>query len=122
MRELSDRVLADLLPDRALACESVERDGDGLALRLVTTAPAAPCPVCGDWSGRVHSRYERRLDDLAWGGLPVRLRVRVRRFVCPATSCPRRVFAERLGSVARVYGRRSGRRVEVEHAVGVALG
>jgi len=122
MRELSSRVLAGLLPDQALVCEAVDEDGDGLILRLTTTVPAAACPVCGAPSGRVHNRYERTLDDLAWGGRPVRLRVRVRRFVCRAATCPRRVFAERLGPVARAYGRRSGRRVEVEHAVGVALG
>jgi transposase len=122
MGELRNRVLAGFLPDRSLACEAVEQRGDEVTLRLATTGATAPCPVCGAPSARVHSRYERTLGDLAWGGRPVRLRVRARRFVCRAAACPRRVFAERLGQVAPVHARRCGRRVEVEHAVGVALG
>jgi transposase len=122
MGELRYRVLSGFLPDRSLACEAVEQRGDEVTLRLATTGSTAPCPVCGAPSGRVHSRYERTLGDLAWGGRPVRLRVRARRFVCRAAACPRRVFAERLGPVAPAHARRSGRRVEVEHAVGVALG
>jgi transposase len=40
------------------------------------------CPVCGTPSGRVHSRYARRLGDLPWEGLPVRIVLSTRRFYC----------------------------------------
>jgi transposase len=40
------------------------------------------CPVCGEPTDRVHSRYERTLADLPWARFAVRLQVRVRRFVC----------------------------------------
>ncbi|MQA04279.1 MAG: hypothetical protein GEV07_16650 [Streptosporangiales bacterium] len=43
---------------------------------------AASCPGCGERSSRVHSRYERVLSDAAIGSQRVRIRLRVRRFLC----------------------------------------
>jgi transposase len=37
------------------------------------------CPDCGTPSYRVHSRYTRRLGDLPWEGLPVRIVLSTRR-------------------------------------------
>ena len=37
------------------------------------------CPSCGTLSGRVHSRYERRLSDTAVAGREMLIRLRVRR-------------------------------------------
>ncbi|WP_428194636.1 ISL3 family transposase, partial [Deinococcus saxicola] len=45
---------------------------------------------------RVHSRYQRVLKDLACFGRRVRLHLRVRRFFCDSSSCPQRIFCERL--------------------------
>lgn len=44
---------------------------------------------------RVHSRYGRTLADLPWAGLPVRIRLQVRKFFCVGSSCPRRIFTVR---------------------------
>ena len=57
---------------------------------------ASVCPRCGTRSERVHSRYHRRLADLAIAGRPVRLMVLARPFYCNAVLCGRRVFAERF--------------------------
>jgi transposase len=38
-------------------------------------------------SGRVHSRYSRRLADAAIGGRQVEILLAVRRFFCPASGC-----------------------------------
>ena len=64
------------------ACLDVEQ----LTVHLAITAPTAACPVCGSDARRVRSRYTRRLDDLPCLGRRVRLRVAVRRFVCPRSS------------------------------------
>jgi len=44
---------------------------------------------------------------MSWDGLPVTLRVQVRRFFCGDTACLRRIFAERLPHVVERYARRS---------------
>ena len=56
----------------------------------------ATCPRCGPSTARVHSRYTRTMADVPWAEVAVRLRLRVRKFVCPTPDCPRRIFTERL--------------------------
>jgi transposase len=51
-------------------------------------APEAACPKCGTVSGRVHSRYSRRLADAAIGGRQVEILLAVRRFYCPGSRLP----------------------------------
>jgi transposase len=73
-------------------------------------------------SRRVHGHYPRTLADLPLGGVPVRLRVQVRKFFCDEPSCERRIFAERLGGVARAYARGTDRRREALEWIAFALG
>ena len=65
--------------------------------------------MCGKRSARVHSRYARTLTDLPWQGVPVIVRLRVRKFFCDERSCARAIFAERLPGLAAHYGRRTER-------------
>ena len=57
-------------------------DGDILTLGIATTHPHASCPVCGDKTWSVHSRYTRRLAEEPAFGHQVRLQMTVRRFLC----------------------------------------
>jgi transposase len=59
-------------------------------------ARAAPCPECGTTSTSVHGGYQRILRDAALAGVSVLVRLRVRRFRCPAGGCGRRTFAEQI--------------------------
>jgi transposase len=54
------------------------------AITLVarTSSRVARCPACGAKSARIHSHYTRMLADLPWQGIPVNVRLRVRRFFC----------------------------------------
>lgn len=99
-----------LLPSpEALRCEGVEV-ADGLAtIRAVSTQRVCLCPCCGSPSTRVHSWYGRRLSDLPWHGLEVRIRWRSRRFFCANADCRRRIFVERLPEVAEARSRRTAR-------------
>ncbi|MFD0585858.1 transposase family protein [Dactylosporangium darangshiense] len=56
--------------------------------------PAATYPSCRSPTARVHSRYRRRLADLAIAGRRVMIRPMVRRFFYADASCERRIFAE----------------------------
>ena len=100
------------------ACLDVER----LTVHLAITAATAACPVCGSDARRVRSRYTRRLDDLPCLGRRVRLRVAIRRFVCPTSGCPRRIFAERLLGFAAPRARTTDRLRQTQTDIGSSLG
>jgi transposase len=91
-------------------------------MTLVTTTIAMPCPLCGRRTTRVHSRYVRKLSDLPWAGRTVRLTLHVRKFFCSASSCPRRIFTERLPSIAEPYAQKTIRLTELLRLVGFATG
>lgn len=93
-----------------------------ITLRLFSTPPRAPCPLCGRPSRRIHSRYQRTVADLPGATCQVRFEVRVRKFFCENQACERRIFTERLPDVARPWARLTLRLAESLLAVGVALG
>jgi transposase len=95
-------------PDR-LHLTGLSADTQAITLTVCTTGQTAACPACGGGSARVHSRYTRTLADLPWQGVPVRVRLRVRRFFCDTLACARRIFTERLPDVVAPYARRTGR-------------
>jgi transposase len=95
---------------------------DLLTIYASTTNPAAECPLCRQPSRRIHGCYTRTLADLPWCGTPVRLLVRVRKFFCDVPSCERRVFAEPLEDVARLYARSTDRQREALEWIAFALG
>ena len=72
----------------------------GVSLMLETMGRAARCPLCGESSVRIHSRYSRTATDLPWRGLPVTLKILTRKFFCGNAKCERRIFCERLPEVA----------------------
>ncbi len=88
---------------------SVRADAGTITLTARTSSGIARCPVCGKRSARVHSRYTRTLSDLPWQGIPVTVRLHVRRFFCDERTCRRVIFAERLPGVATRYARRTER-------------
>jgi transposase len=96
----------DLFPSATeLGLRQVILDDGIVSFVVRTIAPAARCPTCGGASSRVHSRYRRGLAGLPWNGHRLRLELSVRRFVCQAPDCPRRIFAERLPDLATPFAR-----------------
>lgn len=112
------------MPDAAeVALECLKAAGPGqllMVLRAVRSDSA--CPGCGTFSGRVHSRYLRKLSDLPWEGLPVRVQLRARRFFCVRPECSRTIFTERLPSTVVRYGRRTCRLSRAYSVLAMALG
>lgn len=96
-------VLARLLPDattlRLEACH-VDAPAGQITLLVHSTQPSVPCPLCARPASRIHSRYDRTLADLPWAAYRVRLQLRVRKWFCCNPPCRRRIFTERLPSVA----------------------
>ncbi|MFL4953237.1 ISL3 family transposase [Streptomyces sp. MMS24-I31] len=85
------------------------------------TTAGGVCPRCGSWSSRVHSSYLRFPADVPSAGRRVVLRLRVRRFRCGNTVCPRRTFVEQIPGLTRRYGQRTERLRSTLADVGLAL-
>ena len=83
--------------------------------------PVRPCPLCATPARRIHSDYGRTLADLPWAQYRVSLQLRVL-VVCHNRACPRRIFTERLPTVAAPWARRTLRLAQRLVALGVALG
>jgi len=73
-------------------------------------------------SGRVHSRYDRRLSDTAAAGREVLIRLTVRRLFCDNPGCARKTFAEQLPELAARHARRTAILQRVLDAVALSLG
>jgi transposase len=118
-------VLARLLPDATLlrleACE-VDEAAAQITLGVQSTQTSAPCPLCATPARRIHSDYERTLADLLWATYRVRLQLCVRKWFCRNRSCQRRIFTERLPTVAAPWARRTLRLAQRLVALGMALG
>jgi transposase len=85
--------------------------GGGKLLVLVRSrADKAGCSACGTVSGRMHSRYARRLADTAIGPHRTVIRLTVRRFFRPLPVCKRRTFAGQVPGLTVRYGRKPRRR------------
>ena len=85
-------------------------------------AGEAACPGCGVVSGRVHSRYQRRLSDTASGGQEVLIDLQARRLFCGNGACAKATVAEQVPGLTTRYGRRTCGLQAVLQAVALALG
>jgi transposase len=111
-----------LLPNPdVLILDQIERESDRFRLRVhVEQHPA--CPLCGEMSQSRHSSYCRCLQDFPWQGVSVQLWATVGRFRCRNSSCPRKIFCERLPKIARAYGRQTVRASEIVRLIGYVAG
>lgn len=114
--------LGVLLPHLAgVVVERAEISGTLLCIRACPRAGAAACPACGSRSGRVHSRYERRLTDAAIGGRRVMIWLQFRRLFCDEPGCRKRTFAEQVPGLTVRYGRKTALLAGMLQAIAVAL-
>ncbi|MEW2586148.1 transposase family protein [Streptomyces virginiae] len=122
MEDVALQLKALLFPAIAdIAVRSVDVDVEKVRLDAQCTTAGAACPGCGVCSTRVHSSYLRFLADVPSAGRSVVLQVRVRRFRCGNTKCPRRTFVEQISGLTRRHGQRTERLRSILTAVGLAL-
>lgn len=119
--ELPTCVLVD---PTVLQCYEIEVQEAGplIRLRMVAIPVKATCPACVQASARIHSRYQRRLADLPWANIPVLIEVSVRRFFCDNPGCARRIFSERLNTIAAPWARRTQRLADTQRKIGLVAG
>ena len=119
------KLLQHFLPNpQTLRLDSWQLEQSDSHLRAVVTSTqtTAECPVCQHCSRRVHSRYERTLEDLSMAQYRLTLQVKVRKFFCLNSACLRRIFTERLTEVAAPWARKTLRLVQQLQQIGLALG
>ena len=114
-----------MLPDATLlrleACE-VDDTAAQITLHIRSMPTSVPCPLCTTPARRIHSHYERTLADLPWAQYRVCLQLRVRKWFCRNRACRRRIFTERLPTIAASWARRTLRLAQRLVALGIALG
>jgi transposase len=124
-RVFSIELLQCLLPRPSLLrLHSYEMDLEShdLTLSVSSTRSAAKCPLCGDLSERVHSRYQRTLSDLPCLHFSMILLVEVCKFFCPNPECYRRIFTERIPEIVTPWARKTVRQVQQLQEIALALG
>ncbi|MFE2216237.1 ISL3 family transposase [Streptomyces canus] len=65
-------------------------------VEAVAIGQPGQCPDCRKRARRVHSAYQRDLDERPLGSRRVVVRLRVRRYFCDRKNCSRRTFAEQV--------------------------
>ena len=113
-------LLLSLSPD--LWIDQITATTTALVVHLVSTQPASHCPLCGQASEHVHSRYRRVVADVPCGSKPVSLSLEVRKFFCRTLTCPRQIFTERLPDLVQPSARMTNRLRSALQALGLATG
>src|SRR5258708_4522445 len=80
-----------------------------LTIDLACSDSTACCPLCHQFSERVHSKYQRTVADVPCGGRRVLLLLTVRKYICHTCDCPRSIFTERLPELVQSYARMTNR-------------
>jgi transposase len=112
-----------LLPHLAgVIAESAEVAGGRVVLRVRPAAERAACTRCGQWSGRRHGGYPRRLRDVPAGGRDVVICLAARRFYCLNPACPQVTFTEQVQGLAARFARRTPLLAAALTSVAAALG
>ena len=93
-----------------------------ITLVVGASRQSAECPRCRIRSASFHSRYVRRVADLPWHGVTVKLELHTRRFRCQNGLCAQRIFCERLPRVVAHYARKTVRLNVALEMIGFAIG
>lgn len=67
------------------------------------------CPSCNEPSKSFHSHYRRKVADLPWHDIAVKMQLNTRKFRCRNELCRQKIFCERLPDVVKAYARKTCR-------------
>src|ERR1700677_633536 len=108
-------------PAAGLNVVSVERREQAWTVTVDSRQPTF-CPGCGAQSKSRHSTYWRTLRDLSAQGAPVIVNARLGRWRCRNQLCDRRIFTERVPSLAAPFARRTARLAGIVRLLGHSAG
>jgi transposase len=113
-------VAALLLLPPGLEIDRIGAAATVLTVSVTARLPTSTCPLCGTPAGRIHSRYQRTVADVACGGRQVHLLLTVRKFFCEVSTCARKIFTERLGPFLEPWARMTTRLTQALFDIGRA--
>jgi transposase len=121
MDPVSAEVLSAILElPESITIEAVYPTKTQLTVQIACVRESAVCPLCQQPSERIHGSYGRRVADVPCGGRRVILALTVRKFVCSTSTCPRKIFTERLADLVQSYARMTNRLCEQLQTIGFA--
>ncbi len=91
----------------AIRIISFVSNSDSITVVAQTSRAFGICPDCATQSKSLHSNYLRRLSDLPWHGVAIRIHLNSHKFRCRNELCRRKVFCERFPKVVESYGRKT---------------
>ncbi|WP_326647323.1 MULTISPECIES: transposase family protein [unclassified Streptomyces] len=100
-------VEAVLFPGIDVRVKRVSDSSDVLVAEAVSTARPGRCPDCRKQARRIHSTYQRVLEERPVGSRRVLVRLRVRRYFCDRKSCCRKTFVEQVPGLSERHPRSS---------------
>lgn len=115
-------ILTLLADPNSIGLEGFISNADSITMVVSSYQKSACCPLCNAPSNSLHGNYVRRVADLPWHGVSVRLELKARKFRCRNELCPRKVFCERLPKVAVTYARKTVRLNSAMTLLAFALG
>ena len=99
------------LLDPDLECSKSKIKNDLIVLHVYSTKQKLMCPYCGCFSSRVHSIYQREIQDIPLHEKQTMLLLDTRKMYCDNPECTHKTFAERFDFVAP-NGKKTKRLVE----------
>lgn len=118
-------LLQHILPSQSvlnLTSWELDTDSGRFVLKVNSTQEIAPCPLCHRPSDRIHSHYERTLQDLPFVQFSLTILLEVCKFFCGNVSCRRKIFTERLPDVVAPWARQTARYRERLKVIALSLG
>ena len=99
------------LLDPDLECTDVKMKDNQIIMKIRSVKKEAECPYCGFSSLRIHSTYEREIQDIPTQGRQTILLVTARKLFCSNPSSAHKTFSERFDFVIP-NGRKTKRLVD----------
>src|SRR6266699_1286208 len=105
-----------------ITIDSIDPSANELVILIACDVPSMPCPECHQPSARIHSCYQRMVADVPCAGRNVILALTLRTFVCGTSTCPRKIFTERLPGLVESYARMTSRLIALLQAIALVAG
>lgn len=99
------------LLDPDLECVRCKLKTRQIVFEVQSTREQVPCPYCGIFSSKVHSVYQREIQDIPMQDNQTILLLNIRKMFCTNSTCDHKTFSERFDFIAP-NGRKTKRLVD----------
>ena len=99
------------LLDIDLECTRYQIKKEKVIFEVHSTKEEIPCPYCGKLSSKVHSVYQREIQDISFQDKQTILLLDTRKMFCNNPSCDYKTFSERFDFVSS-KGRKTKRLID----------